>query len=62
MYNRKGEDLIHRIFTFLLSLPGFEPGAFRLGGEPSILLRYRDIFVLFLFYLSFTHLSKNRMK
>ena len=54
MYNRKGEDLIHRIFTFLLSLPGFEPGAFRLGGEPSILLRYRDIFYA-VFILSVFH-------
>lgn len=24
-------------------LPGFEPGAFRLGGGPSILLRYKRI-------------------
>ena len=29
---------------FLASLPGFEPGAFRLGGGPSILLRYRDMY------------------
>ena len=27
---------------FVASLPGFEPGAFRLGGGPSILLRYKD--------------------
>lgn len=44
-----------RSSSFLLSLPGFEPGAFRLGGEPSILLRYRDIFntvfILYAFYL-----------
>ena len=30
-------------FRNRMSLPGFEPGAFRLGGEPSILLRYWDI-------------------
>ncbi len=29
-------------FRNRMSLPGFEPGAFRLGGEPSIQLRYRD--------------------
>ena len=29
---------------FVASLPGFEPGAFRLGGGPSILLRYRDVY------------------
>ncbi len=28
---------------FLAHLPGFEPGAFRLGGGPSILLRYKRI-------------------
>ena len=33
-----------------MSLPGFEPGAFRLGGEPSIQLRYRDIYVLSLIF------------
>ena len=33
-------------FRNRMSLPGFEPGAFRLGGEPSIQLRYRDIYVL----------------
>ena len=39
-------------FAFLkrMSLPGFEPGAFRLGGEPSIQLRYRDIYVLSLIF------------
>ena len=30
--------------TVMASLPGFEPGAFRLGGGPSILLRYEDIY------------------
>ncbi len=29
---------------FVASSPGFEPGAFRLGGGPSILLRYEDIY------------------
>ncbi len=29
---------------FVASPPGFEPGAFRLGGGPSILLRYGDIY------------------
>ena len=34
--------LAYRQAELLASLPGFEPGAFRLGGGPSILLRYRD--------------------
>ena len=37
-------------FRNRMSLPGFEPGAFRLGGEPSIQLRYRDIYVLSLIF------------
>ena len=30
---------------FLASVIGVEPTAFRLGGEPSILLRYTDKFI-----------------
>ena len=30
----------------MASVIGFEPTAFRLGGEPSILLRYTDVFLL----------------
>ena len=38
---------------FVASLPGFEPGAFRLGGGPSILLRYGTMFSKSLFYKAF---------
>ena len=43
---RKAENLDFTRLSalFVASLPGFEPGAFRLGGEPSILLRYRDLY------------------
>ena len=31
----------------LASQTGIEPAAFRLGGEPSILLRYMDVYEIF---------------
>ena len=34
-------------FLFMASLIGVEPTAFRLGGEPSIQLRYRDMIVIY---------------
>ena len=40
--HRKGKAPKSMAFRhFLARLPGFEPGAFRLGGGPSILLRYK---------------------
>ena len=42
---------------FVASLPGFEPGAFRLGGGPSILLRYRDLYEIVVL-LPFAFLGK----
>ena len=39
---KKAENFVKSRLSafFVASLPGFEPGAFRLGGGPSILLRY----------------------
>ena len=40
---RQRLDKANRCREFVASLGGFEPPAFRLGGERSILLSYRDI-------------------
>ena len=37
----------------LARLPGFEPGAFRLGGGPSIQLRYKRKFKILCILLNF---------
>lgn len=42
--NAENLDFTRLSALFVASLPGFEPGAFRLGGEPSIQLRYKDLY------------------
>ena len=53
---KSNAEAIFRIFRGcrLASLAGFEPTAFRLGGECSILLSYRDIYLKTLIFQGFS--------
>ena len=44
--NKTTEEYPSVVLSDMARLPGFEPGAFRLGGGPSILLRYKRRFIM----------------